>query len=258
MSYAFGPQAETDYWSKSYRLTKQYGESETFPVPRRSLCVENGDRFDFLLWSSAVESQLAEIDTSTREVGAYNVFIQSVSLLIESREPYTAKHQKMVSELAGAIAREMGLPLDMIEGIKVAGMVHDVGKMVLPTEIVTKPEALTPFEFTTMKEHPQKGYAILKRIDFPWPIAEMVLQHHERLNGSGYPQGLKGTEIRLEARVLAVADVVEAISSRRPYRPGLGIKAALKEIDENQGLFFDAEVTRATLNFLQGKEHLYG
>jgi putative nucleotidyltransferase with HDIG domain len=258
MSYPLGPQAETDYGSEFYRLTKQRGDSETLHVLERSTCVRNEDPFDSFAWFSHVEGRLAELDTSGKEAETYKAFIKSVSLLIEFRDPYTARHQKKVSELAGGIAREMGLPADMIEGIEMAGMVHDVGKMALPTAIVTKPGALTPLEFTTMKEHPQRGYAILERIDFPWPIPEIVLQHHERLDGSGYPRGLKGTQIRLEARVLAVADVVEAISSPRPYRSGLGIKTALKEIDKNHGLFFDAEVTRAALDFLQGKERLYG
>ena len=141
----------------------------------------------------------------------------------------------------------MELPSDMIEGIRVAGSVHDMGKMSVPTEIVTKPGALTPFEFSVIKEHPQKGYEMLKGVEFPWPIPEIVLQHHERLDGSGYPRGLKGNEIRLEARVLAVADVVEAISSHRPYRPGLGIKAALKEIDKHKGVLYDIEVTKTCL-----------
>jgi putative two-component system response regulator len=250
MSYAIGPQAEIDYWSEYYRFTKEYGDSEILHVLRKNLYVQNGDHFDSFAWFSAIESYLAEIDASRKEARNHKSFIKTASFLIECRDPYTARHQRKVSELAEGIAREMGLSGDMIEGIKVAGMVHDVGKMFLPTKIVTKPGALTPLEFSIMKEHPQKGYAILRRIDFPWPIPEIVLQHHERIDGSGYPQGLKGTEIRLEARVLAVADVIEAISSHRPYRSALGIEAALKEIGKNQGVFFDAEVTRATLNFL--------
>ena len=146
----------------------------------------------------------------------------------------------------------MGLPADTVEGIRVAGSVHDMGKMSVPPEIVTKPGALTPLEFSVMKEHPQKAYEILKGIEFPWPVPEIVLQHHERLDGSGYPRNLKGNDILLEARVLAVADVVEAISSRRPYRSGLGIDAALKEIDRNKGVLYDTEVARACQRSLKG------
>ena len=165
--------------------------------------------------------------------------------MVESRDPYTAGHQAKVSELAEGIAQEMGLTADRIEAIRVAGIVHDMGKLSVPAEIVTKPGALTPFEFSIIKEHPGKAFEVLKEIDFPWPVAEMVLQHHERLDGSGYPLGLKGHEIRLEARILAVADVVGAISSHRPYRRDLGIDAALKEIDRNKGVLYDTEVTRA-------------
>jgi len=157
-----------------------------------------------------------------------------------------------VSELAKDIARELGLPADTIEGIRVAGIVHDMGKLSVPAEIVTKPGALTPFEFSIIKEHPTTAFEVLKEIDFPWPVAEMVLQHHERLDGSGYPLRLKGDEIRLEARVLAVADVVGAISSHRPYRRDLGIEAALTEIDKKKGVLYDTEVTKACRRSLKG------
>ena len=257
MSYAVSPQADTDYWSEYSWLTKKYGDSETLHELRKSFCAQKSGHSDFFAWFSVFESHLAEIDTSRKEAETYKTFVKIVSLLTESQDPYTARHQKKVSELAGGIAREMGLPAHMIEGIRVAGIVHDIGKMSVPAEIVAKPGVLTPFEFSIIKGHPQKGYEILKDVEFPWPIAEIVLQHHERLNGSGYPRGLKGNEIQLEACVLAVADVVEAISSRRPYRPSLGIEAALKEIDQNKGVFYDTEVTRAALKSLEGTERLY-
>lgn len=195
--------------------------------------------------SQCLRSHFAERQT-------YRAFVRSVSLLTESRDSYTACHQMKVSELAEGIARELGLSAHTIEGIRVAGIVHDMGKLSVPAEIVTKPGALTPFEFSIIKEHPAKAFEVLKEIDFPWPVAEMVLQHHERLDGSGYPLGLKGDEIRLEARVLAVADVVGAISSHRPYRRDLGIETALREIDKKKGVLYDTEVTRACRRSLKG------
>jgi putative nucleotidyltransferase with HDIG domain len=255
MPHAASPQAETEYRWEYYRSAYKCGDSEMLHELGRSLCGQNEYPSDFFAWFSAFENQLAEINTSRKETGIYeNSFIKTVSLLAESQDPYTARHQKKVSELAADIAREMGLCDDMIQGIRVAGMVHDMGKMSVPAEIVTKPGVLTSSEFSIMKEHPQRAYAVLKRIEFPWPIAEIVLQHHERLDGSGYPQGLKGKDIRLEACILAVADVVEAISSHRPYRANLGIEAALKEIDENRGRLYDTEVTRACQRSLKSDE----
>ena len=202
---------------------------------------------DLLGWFFDFESLLSEMIASKKGPEAYEAFIKAVSFLTELQDPCTAKHQKRTSELAVDIACEMALPEDMIEGIRIAGFVHDMGKMSVPADIVTKPSALTPLEFSIVKEHPQKAYAILKEMGFPWPVPQIVFQHHERLDGSGYPQGLKGNEIPLEARVLAVADVVEAISSDRPYRTNLGIDAALEEIDKNKGVLYDTEVTRACL-----------
>ena len=257
MLYPVGPQTETDYWPEYFWLTKKYGDSEKLHELRKSLWGQKRNPSDFFAWFFTVESHLAEFDSSRKATETYKTFVKTVSLLTESQDPYTARHQKKVSKLAEGIAQEMGLPADLIEGIRVAGMVHDTGKMSLPTEIVTKPGALTPFEFSIIKEHPRRGCEILKGVDFPWPTPETVLQHHERLDGSGYPRGLKGDEIRLEARVLAVADVVEAISSRRPYRPGLGIEAAIVEIDELKGVLYDTEVARACLGFLESNERLY-
>ena len=207
---------------------------------------------DLLGWLFNFENQGSRSPSPERDRRAYRAFVTSVSLLTESRDSYTACHQMKVSELAVGIARELGLPAHTIEGIRVAGIVHDVGKLSVPAEIVTKPGPLTPFEFSIIKEHPAKAFEVLKEIDFPWPVAETVLQHHERLDGSGYPLGLKGDEIRLEARVLAVADVVGAISSHRPYRRDLGIDAALNELDKKKGLLYDTEVTSACRSSLKG------
>jgi len=247
MHYSVIPQAETDYWPQYFWLTRRYGDSRMLHELRKSLYSQKGDHTNFSAWFSTVENHLAEIDKSRKETETYKIFLKAVSFLAKPQDPDTARHQKKVSEMAESIARAMGLPANTIEGIRVAGSVHDMGKMSVPTEIVTKPGALTPFEFSVMKEHPRKGYEILKGVEFPWPVPEIVLQHHERIDGSGYPRGLKGKDILLEARVLAVADVVEAISSRRPYRSGLGIEAALKEIDENKGTLYDLEVAKACL-----------
>jgi len=173
--------------------------------------------------------------------------VRAIALTVEMRDPYTAGHQRRVADLATAIATQLGLPAEQVHGIHLAGVVHDLGKINIPAEILSKPGKITDLEFSLIKIHPQAGYDILKDINFPWPIAQMVLQHHERLDGSGYPQGLKGDAILLEARILSVADVVEAMSSHRPYRPGLGIEVALTEITKQRGSHFDPVVVDACL-----------
>jgi putative nucleotidyltransferase with HDIG domain len=153
--------------------------------------------------------------------------------VVEVRDPYTEGHEVRVARLAKQIAQEMQLPASDVEAIEMAGLVHDIGKLSVPAEILTKPGRLSEIEFRLIKEHPQAGYEILKDIEFPWPLAEMVLAHHERRDGSGYPRGLRGDEIIEGARVLAVADVVEAMASHRPYRPALGLDAAFAQLKEN-------------------------
>ncbi|MCE5284433.1 MAG: HD domain-containing protein [Pelosinus sp.] len=173
--------------------------------------------------------------------------VQAMSAIAEVRDIYTAGHQKRVADLSYAIASELGLPAQTIKAIKTAALLHDLGKISIPSEILTKPGKLSFHEFELVKDHAQLGYEILKSIDFPYPLAEIVRQHHERIDGSGYPQGLSGEKILLEARVIAVADVVEAISSHRPYRPALGIDTAIAEIKRLQGIAFDAKVVSACL-----------
>ena len=173
--------------------------------------------------------------------------IQTVALTVETKDPYTAGHQRRVGNLARAIANEMGLPQEQIDGIRMAGLIHDLGKVGIPAEILSKPGRLNDLQYGLIQVHSQVGYDILKRVEFPWPVAQMVLQHHERIDGSGYPQGLSGDEIMLEARILAVADVVEAMASFRPYRPALGIDKALEEISQNRGVLYDPEAVDACL-----------
>ena len=179
--------------------------------------------------------------------------IHALASAIEMRDPYTAGHQKRVTKLACAIAKEMGLSKEQIEGIRMAGLIHDIGKISIPSEILTKPGKLNDLECSLIKTHPQAGYNILKGIEFPWPVAQIVLQHHEMMDGSGYPQGLCGKDILLEAGILAVADVVEAMSSHRPYRPAYGIDKALEEISKNKGILYDPEVVNACLRLFNQK-----
>ena len=174
--------------------------------------------------------------------------IQAVALTVEAKDPYTAGHQRRATNLARAIATKMGLSEEQIDGICMAGVIHDIGKISVPGEILSKPGRLTDIEFSLIKTHSQVGYDILKPIEFPWPVAQIVLQHHERIDGSGYPAGLKSDEIMLEARILAVADVVEAMCSHRPYRPARSIDEALGEIRQNRGVRYDPEVVDACLS----------
>jgi PAS domain S-box-containing protein len=177
--------------------------------------------------------------------------IQAMSLMVETRDPYTAGHQKRVSRLARAIAQEMALPNNVVDIIRMGGIIHDIGKISIPAEILSKPTNLTDVEFSLIKVHSQAGYDVLKDVGLPYPAAEMVLQHHERLDGSGYPLGLKNGEILLEAQIIAVADVVEATSSSRPYRPARGIDVALKEIEKNRGVLYNSEVVEACLKLFR-------
>ena len=171
--------------------------------------------------------------------------IQALALTAEARDPYTAGHQRRVADLSRAIAQKMGLPRDQVDGVRMAGSIHDLGKIYVPSEILNKPGKIRPNEFELIKSHPEVGYEILKTITFPWPVAEIELQHHERLDGSGYPKGLKRDEILLEAKIIAVADVVESMSSHRPYRPALGIEKALEEIQAGSGKIYDERVVDA-------------
>jgi HD-GYP domain-containing protein (c-di-GMP phosphodiesterase class II) len=177
--------------------------------------------------------------------------VQAAVAITEARDPYTAGHERRVGQLAVAIAAEMGFGKDALKGLQVGAALHDIGKIFVPAEILNKPGSLSDTEFSIIKTHPAGGYEILKVIRFPWPVADMALQHQERLDGSGYPEGLKDGEIMLESRILAVADVVEAMSSHRPYRAALGMDAALAEIKKNRGTLFDAEVVDITLRLFK-------
>ncbi len=231
-------------------------ESEIFPIGDRFFKVTfdpllNGD--DHYLGSIQVMDDVTERIKAEEEFkanfarlkGLLNNTITTIAKIVEMRDPYTAGHEHRVSLLACSIAREMGLSEDTIEGIRVAGMLHDIGKLYVPSEILSKTGALNEIEQVMIRMHAQAGFETLKNIDFPWPVAKIVQQHHERINGSGYPAGLSGGDILIEARILAVADVVDSMASHRPYRPSRGIAASLQEIEANSGILYDGVVARA-------------
>lgn len=204
----------------------------------------------------AIERKRAEIELKRsfeRLLRVLEETIDSLASVIEIRDPYTAGHQRRVSQLVCAIAKEMGFTEDQITGIKMAALIHDIGKIQVPAEILAKPSILTDKEMEKVRTHPKVGYNLLKTIEFPWLIAQIVYQHHERMNGSGYPKGIKGGDILAESRILAVADVVEAMCSDRPYRPAPGLEEALKEISEKQSLLYDPEVVDACVKLFKKK-----
>jgi len=217
------------------------------PDGRPCVCSVGRDITDRRKGEGKVQSTLGKLRRTLRAT------IQAMVLTVEMRDAYTAGHQRRVTNLASAIAKEMHLSGDEVDGIRMAGSIHDIGKIGVPAEILNKPVRLAHMEFELIKTHPAIGYNILKEIQFPWPVAKIVLQHHERIDGSGYPHGLSGDAILLEARILAVADVVEALASHRPYRPALGINKALEEIREKRGTLYDQEVVDACLKLFTEK-----
>jgi PAS domain S-box-containing protein/putative nucleotidyltransferase with HDIG domain len=192
--------------------------------------------------------------STERLIRAMEHAIQAMTIIVEMRDPHTAGHQQRVTQLACAIAKQMGLSKEQISGLRLAGLIHDIGKVRVPAEILTNPNGLSEPELMMIKAHPVLGYEILRAIDFPWPVAQIVLQHHERMNGSGYPSGLSGEDIIMEARILAVADVVEAMASHRPYRASLGIDKALAEISQNKGVLYDSKAVDACLTLFRDKK----
>jgi response regulator RpfG family c-di-GMP phosphodiesterase len=193
----------------------------------------------------AARDHRARRDAESRLREALGGTVAAMGALVEMRDPYTAGHERRTAGLVVAIGRRLGLEEDDVEMLDLTARMHDIGQIAVPAEILTRPGRLSPNEFTLIKAHPQVAYDILEPIDFGWPVAEVILQHHERLDGSGYPRGLKGEEILLGARILAVADVVEAMSSHRPYRAALGVEAALAEISAGAGKLYDTAVAAA-------------
>lgn len=199
------------------------------------------------------ETELALQESYTKLKKTLDGFIDTIAIISETRDPYTAGHQRQVSKLAHAIAEELNLDKNTCESIRIAGILHDIGKLSIPAEILSKPGKLSTAEFSIIKRHPEVGQNILKTSEFPWPICGIVSQHHERLDGSGYPKGLKNNDICLAAKIIAVADVVEAMASHRPYRPALGMDAALDEVIKNRGTKYDVDAVDACVRLVNEK-----
>jgi PAS domain S-box-containing protein len=240
-----------------FRMVTKNGSSYWFE-PNASSKFDSNDRYigeDGVLRDitkrKRAEEELQNTLNSLRK--AVSTTIQVLVSAIEVRDPYTAGHQRRTANLACAIAIEMELPPEKVEGIRMAGYIHDIGKLSLPSEILSKPTKLSDIEFALIKEHSRSGYEILKDVESPWPLAEMVYQHHERMDGSGYPRKLQGNDIIIEARILNVADVVEAMASNRPYRPSLGIDSALAEIEKYRGTIYDDAVVDACIRLFREK-----
>jgi len=240
------PSYEFRYITKKGDLRDTFLTIKLVPGTKKSIA----SLIDITKRKQAEEKLQQTLESLRKAVGTT---IQVLVSALESRDPYTSGHQSRSADLACVIATEMGLAHDKIEGIRMAGIIHDIGKLSIPVEILSKPTKLTDIEFSLIKEHSRSGYEMLKNVESPWPLAEIVYQHHERMNGSGYPRNLKGDEILMESRILAVADVVEAMASHRPYRPTLGIEAALEEIEKNKGILYDNAVADACLRLFQEK-----
>jgi PAS domain S-box-containing protein/putative nucleotidyltransferase with HDIG domain len=253
---------------KEKRLRGEFGPSEyEISIVRKNGEIRHLHVFrKEIFWNGKKQSQVVYQDITERRQAeeklretleslrkSIKTTIQVLGTASETRDPYTAGHQKRVADLARSIATDMGLSQDKIEGIRMAGSIHDIGKLSIPSEILSKPTKLTEIEFSIIKAHAQKGYKMLKDMESPWPLAQIVYQHHERMNGSGYPRNLKGDEILIEARIMAVADVVEAMASYRPYRLALGIEAALEEIKKNKGILYDDTVVDTCLRLFREK-----
>ncbi len=210
------------------------------------------------LLETIIQERTAELTLLNMQLQqSLDEIVNAMSLTLEERDPYTAGHQRRTTDLALAIAKEMELPERETKGLQMAGLIHDMGKISVPGEILSKPGGLNDAELQLIKRHPQVAYDILHQIDFPWPVDQIVLQHHEKLDGSGYPQGLSGEQILLESKILCVADVVETMETHRPYRPSLGRAVALEEIRKNRGILYDPDVVDACLKLFQEADFQY-
>jgi PAS domain S-box-containing protein len=258
-------QVMTDAWRTELERSVRTGDAFS-PLEARIHCKDGTDR-TMLVSSASLAASSEQVvvfyDITAREQAEEALLrsnqrleqvLRSVTALIgkvvEARDPYTRGHEEGVARIGRLIAEEMGLSADEVEGVEVAGLVHDVGKLSVPAEILTKPGKLTEVEFALIRGHSEQGYGILKDIDFDWPVAEIVLQHHERMDGSGYPGGLSGDQISMPARILMAADVIEAMGAHRPYRPALGLEAAMSEITEDPEKY-DPQVVAACVRLYE-------
>jgi HD-GYP domain-containing protein (c-di-GMP phosphodiesterase class II) len=235
-------------WSGEFTVKRQDGTPFPVAVTNTPIFDDDGELTAIIGISNDITERKRAEEALQRNLDA---MVETIASTVEHRDPYTAGHQWRVAELAGAIGRELGLDEFTIEGIEIAAKIHDLGKISVPSEILTKPTNLTAPELELIKQHAEIGYQIIEGIDFPWPVAEMVRQHHERLDGSGYPRALLGEEILLGARIIAVADTVEAMDAHRPYRPSRGLDAALKQIEQDRGTRLDADAVDACLRLFR-------
>jgi len=257
MSEYYGMVTARGTTKREHLFRKKNGDPLWVEVSMTTIFGENGPKYSIANWVDITERKLAEsarehaeqllTETNAKLSDTLDGIVVSMAKVVETRDPYTAGHQERVARLAIAVAREMGLPEEQVRGVGVAAVLHDLGKIDVPAEILSKPSRLKDKEYSLIQDHCIAGYEILKNVDFPWPVAKAVLQHHERMDGSGYPSGTAGDEILLESRILAVADVVEAMSSHRPYRPSLGLEQGLGEITRLRGTGFDENVVDACL-----------
>ncbi len=242
-----------DYLIKGTVTSSLLARAITYSLERWSLLHKMHD-FNMKL-ERKVEERTKELShTLERMTKAMHGTVSAMSKMVEMRDPYTAGHQERVAQLARAIGEELKLSETRLSGLEIAGLLHDVGKINIPAEVLNKPGRLTEIEFQLIKSHSQAGFEILESVDFQWPVAEIVYQHHERLDGSGYPRGLKDGEILLESRILAVADTVEAVASHRPYRHALGMDKALNIVREGKGQLYDSEIVEICIKVIKGKE----
>ena len=237
-------------WQAERQLLDLHSELENLVEKRTAALVESNKLLKIEIENRKhVQQELEQSFQNLKKV--MDSTIQAIAMTVEKRDPYTSGHQMRVAKLTRAIAESLELPQHQVEGAFMAASIHDIGKISLPAEILTKPIQLTEIEISLIQAHSQAGYDILKGIEFPWPIADIIVQHHERMNGSGYPRGLAGEDILIEARIIGVSDVVETMSSHRPYRPSMGIDKALQEIILNKGTLYDARVVDACLHIFQ-------